>query len=723
MEPAHKFDKDTFDAKQVKANMAAASPKMVALFDKIRELDAQDMAKEGKQFKHMIFSDVKTFGYGAKILMAGFLAQGYHAAFDKSFTLDEEDLRKHTGKNVGFLCSTAVYGKPMGVRFRKELLATFNRRPDNVHGDHIRFLILDPGFKEGIDLFDLKYVHLFEPLLTPADEKQAIGRGTRLCGQRGLTFHPSKGWPLHVFRYDVEVPSEVADAPTLSQLYLQQRKIDVRKLRVAAELERLVQEGAVDAELTAPIHRFTINQGTQEGGAKKKQHALRAKGPLKKHPHEALQQYIRERFLKKYRWPDATLENKCAPPNQGGAANIVKFTPTQEFVRHYFTPQLPYKGMLLHHSTGSGKTCSAVAIATTQWEPRGYTILWVTRYTLKADIWKNMFQQVCSLVVKEKLKRKELALPEDAVQHPAKYLSKHWMMPISFKQFSNMCAGKNELYHTLVQRNGQEDPLRKTLIIMDEAHKLYDTNVAGAERPNSEAIEAAIQHSYATSKNNSARVLLMTATPFTDDPMGMMRLMNLLRSREDALPTNFEAFAEQYLEDDGSFSGFGRTRFLDDIAGYISFLNREKDARQFAYPVFHSVLVPLSRSDHRKASQELLTQTRQMEQLTANVKEGKEAIKETRRKVKMETKQKQDAQCSSIPVKERKACKERIAREMATFQQSLLEELETKVERDAIALQARKKEVDTWKKSAKKTKHNDATQEHALFARCKLPAT
>lgn len=43
---------------------------------------------------------------------------------------------------------------------------------------------------------------------------------------------------------------------------------------------------------------------------------------------------------------------------------------------------------------------------------------------------------------------------------------------MSYRQFSNMLAGKNKLSQELIARNGTKDPLHKTLIIIDEAHKL-----------------------------------------------------------------------------------------------------------------------------------------------------------------------------------------------------------------------------------------------------------
>ena len=60
---------------------------------------------------------------------------------------------------------------------------------------------------------------------------------------------------------------------------------------------------------------------------------------------------------------------------------------------------------------------------------------------------------------------------------------------MSYKQFSNLLAGKNQIYDILVERNGKNDVLKKTLIIIDEAHKLYGGDLKAAERPNVEIME------------------------------------------------------------------------------------------------------------------------------------------------------------------------------------------------------------------------------------------
>jgi hypothetical protein len=490
------------------------------------------------------------------------------------------------------------------------VLDKFNSRPDNTYGELIRFIILDQGFKEGIDLFDVKYVHLFEPLAVNADEKQAIGRATRFCGQKGLEFHPRYGWPLYVFKYDVVIPKELKqkymDAETLFELYIKKSNLDMRKIIFANQLENATIGASVDKELNKAIHQFAIEKpanilkssGSRSGsrsrgggGAAGKPKSAKATPPAKIMNLEKMQEYIKKNF-NAFRYPPLVLENKCVGGGGSGAnGNIVSFTPTQDFVRHYFQPQSAYKGLLLHHSVGTGKTCTAIATATTSFDKENYTILWVTRHTLKTDIWKNMFGQVCSISIQEKIKN-GLVLP-NKITSKSKYISGNWIEPISYKQFSNMLLKKNKVYNEMVRRNGSDDPLRKTLLIIDEAHKLYSPTVAKSERANTNILEKMIQKSYDKSGADSVRVLLMTATPFTEDGMEMIKLLNLLRE-DTKFDTDFGEFSSRYLDDGGYFTKVGLRQFQDKVSGYISYLNRSQDARNFAHPVIKNVYAKMS---------------------------------------------------------------------------------------------------------------------------------
>ena len=786
--PKNRFNKSRFSVADTDKLIPIASPKLEAMLQNIAALDAQDLTVFGKNFKHFIFSDVKFLGYGAKIITAAMIARGFTPILKNEKSKIVVDVPKpakgrgkdsrSSGKNFAVLCSTAMWDRPFKHALKKEVLGIYNKRPDNIHGENCRFIILDSGFKEGIDLFDVKYVHLYEPLMTQADMTQALGRATRLCGQKGLDFLPNQGWPLHVFRYSQSIPEQLQPfykAKTLFEIALQLKGLDSRLGSVSKAINDVSILAAVDQPLTDEIHKsgmlpkisirtsraaslakgpedrlIALDLQTTQNSINVRNERSRANlvsadkrlaysqqlmlenaytavdslsaiadedGPASdpcspkvpsscqelaivpfqpsrlrsdtitptvvmesnllvvRQPSGAaaaaaaeaasakkrktlpktwfgLRHYVVDVF-DEYKWPPQVVENRCVAPAKGGARpaaaagvtkgrkvataatkgtrktvaapakgtrkaaaaaaaaaapavefkapaakvvlpalNLVNYTPTQAFISQYFTVDNPIRGMLMWHSVGTGKTCTAIALASTQFEAAGYTIMWVTRHTLKADIWKNIFDQVCHSTIANEVRRGKLTPAGAEARKRALYAN--WIPPVSYRQFSNIVQGKNPIYKMLQQRNGKADPLRKTLIIIDEAHKLYSSDFKGAEKPDVPAFMAALQNSYSTSGDDSARVLLMTATPYNESPMELMMLLNLCRPKATWLPTEMPAFIAKYMDAGGRFTKTGLKSYMDDIAGQISYLNREADPSQFAQPIFADVVVPIS---------------------------------------------------------------------------------------------------------------------------------
>jgi superfamily II DNA or RNA helicase len=892
----HKFEKSTFNPAEVMQDMAVYSPKMVTLLKTIKELDDKDMKEHGRLFKHFIFSDVKFGGFGSKVIASSLIAAGMTLGYDKKLRVkSDEELLQTKNTNFFLLCSTPVFSEALSAKNKRAILGKYNERPNNIYGKLARFIVMDSGFKEGIDLFDVKYVHIFEPQTSKADQKQVIGRGTRTCGQKGLQFHPTQGWPLNVYIYDVAVDKDLVahfGADTFHKMYVMNKGIDVRQLKFAEDLEKYAITASVDYDLNKNIHKFEIDSDDDffeeifAGGAKREKptdvvcsgkcgsrrtndvpisnamfitvflalnktfpddmpktkirqffcdilvqdekfcekvrqiykdpitfvklyaeeliKAVEMKKyaplpssakavflkflfgilpkpkdiqykfldndtnndnnivydndtnndknnnvdynstpkptptpmptptptppkpspspvptpqPVKRMSYTEMREYVRENFAH-FSWPKVTLENMCGPapdvPLEGGA-DIMQLTPTQDFIRNFFTPRNDAKGMLLWHSVGTGKTCAAIATASSTFEKEGYTILWVTRPTLKSDIWKNMFDQVCSTVIKEKLENgaKMPANMEDRM----KLLSKSWAIrPISYKQFSNLVAGSNKYYADLVKRNGEKDPLRKTLVIIDEAHKLYGgTDLAAAERPNMAKFHKAIMKSYAVSGNDSVRLLLMTATPFTNDPMEMIKLLNLCRQSNDQLPDDYEKFSHKYLTPYGEFSRKGGIRFLNDVAGQISYLNRERDARQFAQPRIVPVLVPLSKEQGSAAA--INTEgDNALSEIKGQIKEYEQTMKDKKKEVAARKKAAKD-QCKDKKKEEKKICLEAVE---ATIKQ-IAEQHETELEDIKNTIKERKEDMKRVKKDIKKKKDemkDDPSQQAIIMGKC-----
>jgi hypothetical protein len=689
------------------------SAKFTRLIAKIRDLDNADMQTHGTLFKHFIYTDIRESVYGAKAIASFLIAAGFELRMgwqDKYMKLHGKMVKTKDGETVykpqaavpggsnGFalLQSLPLWHTPLSSETKKTVLKAFNARPTNVHGEHIRMIVLDSKYKEGIDLFDVKYVHLMEPALATSDLKQAVGRATRFCGQMGLPFLPRRGWPLHVYIYNMTLPEDA------HELMMSHSGIDLALLNITNELTRLAIQTAVDYDLSYNINNFEIESALMEAadieavaevapaqvaGARPKlvavhtadeltdelltkctksksvlfpftvkqmktvaaaqglpltrtrntycdymrgvpgylsaliKHTRRAPSPIPvieddaplfpkpaspapspKHavkdsaalgaelerlralPFSEFQTGVTGLY-NKFRWESPVVKSGCPPKSSGKAA---AFTKTQDFVRHYLTPQSPFKGLFAWHSVGTGKTCMAVAAATTYFEQAGYTILWVTRNALMADVYKNLFGLVCSIPNMEKLKQGKTLPEELGAQRRA--LGRTWIPPISYRMFQNALEQKNELGRVLHAKH-PDDPLHKTFLIIDEIHKLQDGDLSASEAADFATIQSYIHKSYAASGSDSVRPLLMTATPITDSPAGLFDILNTLIPAKEERLVPFNEFRARYTDDGGVISGAGRDYFQQRAKGLVSYLNREYDPTSFSQPIFETLMV------------------------------------------------------------------------------------------------------------------------------------
>jgi hypothetical protein len=902
----HKFDKPDFSGTELNEDMLEASPKIVQLLNNIKKIDAEDQINHGKKFKHFIFSDIKEGGYGAKIISSVLMVNGYNNVVKARKVPKSKALQLYIdiapGKsNFGLLCSNSVYGTTFNEKIKKKLLDTFNSRPGNINGNKLRIIVLDSGFKEGIDLFDVKYVHIFEPSMTTADLKQIVGRATRTCGQKGLEFQPGKGWPLYVYNYYLTVPTmsqnslyasnyltnnitepkkdevdkdilifkDVEKFNDTTKLY---SEFDVTMDKLSNQLYELAATFAVDYELTANLHNVEdLNHELMEkdlymmGGAKgvfsktntkssyykidlikcngkcgkkttkdipvgieflklvyikynhpktdipktkqrqyfcdyltnhkngdiycaqlnkewsarfayipgiveknKKidnikanlekieldahadahagndsdhlqivEYVGKAKEPSGWYPNQKLtfvkmRDFIKSNYNKKeYKWSPMVIENDCMPPTGAKAksSSDVTLNPTQKFVSKFFCPESPYKGMLLWHSVGTGKTCSGVSIASTSFEQAGYSILWVTRTTLKSDVWKNIFDQICHSVIKHEVDN-GLILP-DKITARKKLLSRNWLEPMSYMQFSNLLIGKNKNYDILKTRNGADDILRKTLVIIDEGHKLYGNDLKHTEKPDTDIMEKLIMNSYKKSKADSCKLLIMTATPFTNNPLELFKLTNLFMETEaEKITTEKKEFIKEYMTDGKVLSESGSKNLANKLSGYISYLNREKDASQFAQPIMINVPVLMTTVDSRLGEAIFLgkkidgideavkiqidTLTRLIIKMRSEHKTGKVNFTKFEKMV-----QDVPPECKDLPTTEKQQCLKKYNDELAEIKNNLRVTMDkiNELANEVFELKNPPERVHLTQK-LKKMK-NSLIQEYMLYRECK----
>ena len=817
VKPEHKFDSSKFKKEVVAENLHFLSPKIDAMIKKIGELDETDMANDNKMYKHIIYSDISGV-YGAKMVASSLIANGFSLVYSNKFALRQDIVNKN--KTFGILTKSTVYQKPLTVGLKKKMMTLMNDRTANIYGENMRIIILDSGYKEGLDVFDVKYMHILEPLITKAEYTQVFGRGTRYCGQSGLPFIPNVGWPLNIYRYNMNYDSHT----TVHDLYLKHSNKNISAFNFIVDIEAIIIASAVDTPLTENLHllreknnRFydTMMVKINNKGDKPKRKDLievvnnirgkiytndniidckkKCQGPLEEFPsanglliiaaiyiiekieigdklrvnnkklyignvNNKVNNYVKDsefikylneknpkfalcnmidksqnfcdainklwmnpinflklfgdkiienlnyykkvnmindknyadsmkfiydyknklihkkskfemtppitklsnlelyRYVEKhfapYKWDNIEFVNKCVSQendNDNDKDNkdkysIVSFSNTQNFVQKFLTPQSPYKGMFLFHSVGSGKTCTAISTATNTFDREGYKILWVTRHTLKEDIWKNMFEKICNVIIQERLKNGEI-LPSTKAKR-MEFLGKNWLPPISYKQFTNLIKGKNKYYKLMVALNGKEDPFRKTLIIIDEIHKIYSSSLSALEKPNPEVLQDMIQNSYKVSGKNSLKLLIMTATPITDDHMSSIKILNLLLENNERLPEDFDIFKERFCNENGLFTENGSYEFMNRITGLVSYIDRTNDRSQFAYPVIKDILIDVDRPAYNNNGlNEINKKLQELEDQLNNEddKLNKDEIKELKKNINNIKKEKKNA--------------------------------------------------------------------------------
>jgi hypothetical protein len=206
----------------------------------------------------------------------------------------------------------------------------------------------------------------------------------------------------------------------------------------------------------------------------------------------------------------------------------------------------------------------------------------------------------------------------------------------------------------------------------------------------------------------------MTATPFTDSPMNLIKLLNNLRTPDTAIPESITEFASQFLDADGKFNPIGKQMFLDKIAGYISYLNREKDARSFAYPVFHSVFVPMSQNTTKSITTSNNDIMNALAALEGDKLETKQQHKLLKRKLIAERKEKL-AYCKSLqnPI-DRPRCKDAVENELAYKKTLFTAELDKKMANIQASIEAHKVAKKRLNMQRKEAIGKNMSQEYAL---------
>ena len=233
-----------------------------------------------------------------------------------------------------------------------------------------------------------------------------------------------------------------------------------------------------------------------------------------------------------------------------------KLQKPQKFVSEYLKPGTPYRGLLIFHQIGSGKTCASVAIAE-QWKTRRKIIV-----SVPAALVHNYYKELMSscpddiyLSLEDKDKLKKL----NPFSKEYKNIKKKSILKI-LKYYKILSHHK---FAELADKN--KIKLKNTIVIIDEVHNIVSE---GGFFYNS-------FYKVLKKSPETCKIILMSATPMFDKPYEVGLMFNLLPIKEK-FPIGIE-FNKKYInvKNDSKceyiYSVKNKQDFIKKIKGFVSY--------------------------------------------------------------------------------------------------------------------------------------------------------
>ena len=200
----------------------------------------------------------------------------------------------------------------------------------------------------------------------------------------------------------------------------------------------------------------------------------------------------------------------------------------QYMASNYLNPMSPYKSLLLHYSTGVGKTLSAISVAENFIKAKKGKVLVLTKNEIVENSFRNqIIKGFPGYASKEDIKL--LNLGGDV----AKEIYKKYSLKVNrnyefvhFETFNNQVQGKT--LQNLAGGRGASSlyELNNYLVIIDEVHNIVKKKVRNSETGQDSNGYVSIKNILEKSKN--IRLLLLSATPMHDKVEEIFQISNLL---------------------------------------------------------------------------------------------------------------------------------------------------------------------------------------------------
>jgi len=305
----------------------------------------------------------------------------------------------------------------------------------------------------------------------------------------------------------------------------------------------------------------------------------------------------------------AVAEDTCSKSRQ-----MFETTAVQRLVARFLHPSTPYRGLLLNHGVGVGKTCSAITVAETYLEIAPHNKVFLLAPQAIADGFRKTIFDVDKLV---KLTKEEqvdaggdvwrspqctgmtyLRLTgnagneskEDIERDVARVVRQRYKI-MGYLAFANWVQGEMDKIPSHIQGAARKDMINAMLmdlfadhlVIIDEAHNLRDAAADSniVDDPDATALNEVEEGKKLTpilkqilEVCEGLRLLLMTATPMYNTAPEILHLLNLL-ILNDTKDRKQELVSRDVFSKDGNLIDGGATILAKYIKRYVSYMRGE----------------------------------------------------------------------------------------------------------------------------------------------------
>lgn len=267
-----------------------------------------------------------------------------------------------------------------------------------------------------------------------------------------------------------------------------------------------------------------------------------------------------------------------------------KLTPNQKFIKNFLSPLTPYNGILLFHSVGVGKTCTAISIAEQYHQLYQKPILVILSSALidnfkkqifditKYDVMTNQSNLCTGTSYPDLILDKHLIKLDVLEKNINKIINQRYKF-MGYKKLVSIFNQTMEKVKKQEKDSSKHDKLfydkikeyfSDRLIIIDEAHNLRNSSETGKKQI-SQTFWNLLKHT------ENVKMVLLTATPMYNSVSEIVWFLNLLLTNDKRPNIKMSDLFDKM----GVLTTQGRKKLIETIRGYVSYMRGENP---FSFP-------------------------------------------------------------------------------------------------------------------------------------------